>query len=52
MQGGNMIKQARVGAFATATVVSLALFFGASAAIAGSVPHAKCGPRDHTESGL
>jgi hypothetical protein len=52
MQGGNIIKQARVGAFATATVVSLALFLGSSAAVAGSVPQAKCGPTDHTESGL
>jgi len=52
MQGGNMIKYERVSALAIATVVSLALFFGASAAVAGSVPQAKCGPADHTESGL
>ena len=47
-----MIKHERVNALAIATVVSLALFFGASAAVAGSVPQAKCGPADHTESGL
>jgi len=47
-----MIKQARVGALAIAIVVSLALFLGSSAAVAGSVPQAKCGPTDHTESGL
>ena len=47
-----MIKPERVGVLAIATVVSLALFLGASAAVAGSVPQAKCGPADHTESGL
>jgi hypothetical protein len=52
MQGGKLIKQERVAALAIATVVSLALLLSASAALAGSVPRAKCGPADHTESGL
>ena len=47
-----MIKQERVSALAIATVVSLALFLSASAALAESVPQAKCGRGDHTESGL
>ncbi len=47
-----MIKQERIGAIAIATVVSLALLLSASVALAGSVRQAKCGPRDHTESGL
>jgi hypothetical protein len=47
-----MIKQERFCAFAIATVVSLTLFLSASVALAGSVPQAKCGRGDHTESGL
>src|SRR5262252_8846968 len=47
-----MIKQARVSALAIATVVWLALSLSASAALAEPVPQSKCGPGDHTESGL
>ena len=47
-----MIKRERARALAIATVASLTLFLSASAAVAGSVPRAKCGPADHTESGL
>ena len=47
-----MIKQARVSALAIATVMWLALSLSASAALAEPVPQAKCGPGDHTESGL
>jgi len=47
-----MCKQKRVGALAIATVASLTLFLSASAAVAESVPKARCGPADHTESGL
>ena len=47
-----MIKQERIWAIAIATVVSLALLLSASVALAGSVRQAKCGRRDHTESGL
>lgn len=47
-----MIERERVCALAIATVVSLALFLSASVVFAGSVPQAKCGRGDHTESGL
>jgi len=46
-----MIKQERASSLGIATVVSLALFLSASAVLA-AVPEAKCGPKDHTESGL
>jgi hypothetical protein len=46
-----MKKQELVKAFAIATVALLGLLLSTSIALA-SVPKAKCGPGDHTESGL
>lgn len=47
-----MGKQKQISARAIAVVASLTLLLGASAAFAASVPQAKCGRGDHTESGL
>ena len=47
-----MIRQKQIGALATAAIVLFILPLSASAAFAGSVPQAKCGRGDHTESGL
>src|ERR1043166_2744157 len=48
--GGTVNKHELVRAFAIATVALLGLLLGTSIAV--SVPKAKCGPHDRTESGL